>query len=88
MVTVELPAALRGLAGNQARVAVKADSLAGALEALCVRFPALRNKVFTEAGALKRSLGVFVDDEDVRDAPDTKLPPKSVIVLVAAMAGG
>lgn len=88
MVTVELPAALRALAAGQARVKVDAGTVGVGLEALCALHPALRSKLFTEAGSLKRSIGVFVDDEDVRDAPATKLGAKSVIVLVVAMAGG
>ena len=88
MVIVELPAALRALAGGHARVQVNAATVAGALEALCAAHAGLRAKLFTETGALKRSIGMFVDDEDVRDAPTTKLGAKSVIVLVAAMAGG
>ncbi|MGV3626007.1 MAG: MoaD/ThiS family protein [Archangium sp.] len=88
MVTVELPAALRGLADGQARVKVAAATVATALDALCVQHAALRGKLFSDAGSLKRNIGVFVDDEDVRDAPETKLAPKAVIVLVVAMAGG
>lgn len=88
MVIVELPAALRSLADGQSRVKVNAASVGAALETLCEQHLALRTRLFTEAGSLKRSIGVFVDDEDVRDAPETKLGAKSVIVLVAAMAGG
>ncbi|PZR16644.1 MAG: molybdopterin synthase sulfur carrier subunit [Archangium gephyra] len=88
MVTVELPAALRAFADGQSRVKVAADTVGLALEALCARHTALRAKLFTDAGSLKRSIGVFFDDEDVRDAPGTTLAARSVIVLVAAMAGG
>lgn len=88
MVTVELPAALRGFAGQQAKVKVEAITLGAALESLCVLHPALRGKLFTEAGALKRTIGVFVGDDDVRDDAGLVLRSSDVVVLVAAMAGG
>ncbi len=88
MVTVELPAALRGLAGNEARVQVSAATVGAALDALCARSPALRSKLFTDTGALRRTVGVFVDDDDVRDTPAHPLRDGQVVVLIAAMAGG
>jgi len=88
MVTVELPAGLRALAGNQAKVRVDAASVEGALTALCSAHPSLREKLFLENGALKRNVGVFVGDDDVRDEPRRALNDRDVVVLVAAMAGG
>lgn len=88
MVTIELPAALRALADQQPRVKVAATTVGAALTALCAAHPSLRAKLFTDAGSLKRTIGVFVGDEDVREAPGHALKPKDVLVLVAAMAGG
>ena len=88
MVTIELPAALRALAGQQARVRVEAATVQGALEALCGAHPALREKLFLEAGGLRRSVGVFVGEDDVRDEPLRAVSARDVVVLVAAMAGG
>ncbi len=88
MVTVEVPAGLRALVGNQAKVRVEAASVEGALQALCASYPALREKLFLESGGLKRTVGVFVGDDDVRDEPKRALSDRDVVVLVAAMAGG
>lgn len=88
MVTIELPAALRPLAGHQAKVRVEAASVETALQALCVAHPALREKLFLDGGALKRTVGVFVGDDDVRDEPRRALSARDTVVLVAAMAGG
>lgn len=88
MVIIELPAALRGLAGGQARVQVEAATVGAALAALCAAHPALHPKLFLDGGGLKRAVGVFVGDDDVRDEPGRALGPREVVVLVAAMAGG
>lgn len=88
MVTVELPAALRAQAGQQARVRVAASSVESALQALCVAHPALRSTLFLETGALKRNVGVFVGDDDVRDEPRRPLTARDTVVLIVAMAGG
>ncbi len=88
MVTIELPSALRALAGHALRVQVDAATVEAAIEALCTKHPPLREKLFTDAGALKRTVGIFVGEDDVRDEPSRALTPRQTVVLVAAMAGG
>lgn len=90
MATVELPAALRSLCGGRARVSLPGETVGAVLEALCEEAPALRGRLFTPAGELKRSVGVFLRDEDVRalDGLATAVAPREALVLVAAVAGG
>lgn len=90
MVTVEIPSVLRARTGGLARVQVEAGTVAQALEALCLRHPELRPQLFTAAGALKRAVGIFSDEEDLRsdEGLSRALGPGAELVLVAAMAGG
>jgi len=52
-VTFELPSLLAPLAGGARRVELEAATLAGALDALCARHPALRAHLFDESGDLR-----------------------------------
>ena len=88
MPTVELPAALRPHAKGQARVQVEAATVADALEALCVLHPRLRVQLWQAPGQLRRTLGVFVAEEDVREALTQALGQRDVVVLITAMAVG
>ena len=90
MPTIELSTALRGAAANRSRVAVDAATVGQALQALCLLHPALRGHLFSDLGTLKRSVGVFVGEDDVRSELGLQraLRPDEVVVLIAAMAGG
>ena len=89
MPIVELPAALRPRS-SRARLTVEGTTVAEALESLCRAHPELRPRLFTGAGQLKRSVGIFVGEDDVRsdEGLARALGPAELLVLVAAMAGG
>jgi adenylyltransferase/sulfurtransferase len=87
-VIVELPAALRGHAGGRARVTLEAATVREALEELTRAHPALRPALFQADGKLKRAVGVFCGEDDVRDNESRSLERDEVLVLVAAVAGG
>jgi molybdopterin converting factor small subunit len=90
MPIVELPSALRVHADRQARVTVEATTVAAALEAVCRAHPALRPQLWLADGQVRRTIGVFVNEEDVRSPEGLAqaLGPRDVVVLITAMAGG
>lgn len=90
MPIVELPAALRPRVAGKAKVKVEGATVAEALESLCRAHPELRPQLFTGAGALKRTVGIFVGEDDVRsdEGLARTLRADDLLVLVAAMAGG
>lgn len=90
MPLVELPAALRPRGAARAKVKVDGATVAEALESLCRAHPELRPRLFTGTGQLKRTVGIFVGEDDVRsdDGLARPLGPSELVVLVAAMAGG
>ena len=81
MPIVELPARLRAHSAGKPRVSVEAKTVREALVKLGL-------PCFLDDGRLKRTLGVFVGEDDVRDTLDRSLRSDEVIVIVGAMAGG
>ncbi len=90
MPIIELPAALRPRAAGKARLSVQGATVAEALESLCRAHPELRPQLFTGAGKLKRTIGIFVGEDDVRsdEGLARALAQGELVILIAAMAGG
>lgn len=91
MATIELPAQLRAHVGGKARVKVEGKTVGEALDQLFAAAPSLRAVLFIEStGALKRTVGVFLGEDDVRSDEGLARPVSAsdVIVLISAMAGG
>lgn len=91
MATVELPAQLRAHVGGKARVKVDGKTVREALDQLVTAAPSLRTVLFIESsGELKRTVGVFLGEDDVRSSEGLarSIGAGDVIVLIAAMAGG
>lgn len=87
---VELPAALRPRAAGRVKVQVEGTTVALALESLCRAHPELRPQLFTFEGKLKRTIGIFLGEDDVRsdEGLARALLPSELLVLILAMAGG
>ena len=90
MPIIELPAALRPRAAGKAKLTVEGATVAEALESLCTAHPELRPQLFTPEGKLKRSIGIFVGEDDVRsdDGLARSLEQRELVILIVAMAGG
>jgi molybdopterin converting factor small subunit len=89
-VTVRIPSQLRTLTGGAGEVTVEGDTVAAALKALDSAHPGFAGRLFDDAGGLRRSVNLFVADEDVRflDGLDTSLTEGQTISIVPAVAGG
>lgn len=90
MPIIELPAALRPGAAGRVKLKVDGATVAQALESLCHAHPELRPQLFTGEGRLKRTVGIFVGEDDVRsdEGLARALRSDELVVLIAAMAGG
>jgi len=74
-------------------VAVKvlaAGTVREALDLLGSLYPGIRDRIFTEQGALRQHINIFVGSEDVRytGGLNTPLPASAVISIVPAISGG
>lgn len=89
-VTVRIPTQLRPLAGGSSEVSVEATTVAEALKALEAAHPGFHDRLFDDAGKLRRFVNVFVADEDIRflDGVDTPVAEGSTVSIVPAVAGG
>ena len=89
-VTVRIPTQLRPLAGGNSDVQLDGSSVGEALKSLEAAYPGFQDRLFDEAGKLRRFVNVFVADEDIRflDGLDTPLQDGSTVSIVPAVAGG
>ena len=89
-VTVRLPTALRGFAGNEAKVPVEAPTVGAALDALVQRHPALKKHLYEDAGGLRSFVNVYVGERDVRelDGLRTGVKDGDTVLIVPSVAGG
>ena len=87
---VRVPTQLRELTGGVGEVSVDGDTVAEVLAALDTAHPGFRDRLFDEAGKLRRFVNLFVADEDVRflDGLDTKVTDGQTVSIVPAVAGG
>jgi molybdopterin synthase sulfur carrier subunit len=89
-VTVRIPSQLRNLCGGAGEVAVDGDTVGEALKALDAAHPGFADRLFDDRGQIRRSVNLFVADEDVRflDGIDTALTAGQTLSIVPAVAGG
>ena len=90
LVTVEIPTALRGLAGNHDSVRVEGETVGDLLQRLAADYPQLKRHIFDEQGRLRSFVNVFVNDDAIRALREDMTPvgPKDVISIIPSVAGG
>ena len=88
--TVRIPTQLRNLAGGSSEVKVDGATVGAVLEGLERAHPGFRERLFDEAGKLRRFVNVFVAEEDVRflEGLDTAGADGQTVSIVPAVAGG
>lgn len=89
-VTVRLPRVLADVAAGQREFVVPAGSLGEVLDVLVAANPVLARRLRDEAGALRRYVNVYVDNEDVRATGGlaTPVPDGAVVEVLPSVAGG
>jgi molybdopterin converting factor small subunit len=90
MASVRIPTQLRTLTGGAGEIAVDGSTVAEVLKALDVAHPGFAERLFDEAGKLRRFVNVFVADEDIRflQGLDTPVPEGTTVSIIPAVAGG
>lgn len=89
-VRVRIPAPLRSVTSGESEVTVGASSVDQALTELESRFPAIRQRLRDDEGALRRFVNLYVNGEDVRFLKGLKTDLKSgdEVSIIPAVAGG
>src|SRR5918996_1632509 len=89
-VTVFIPTALRQFAGGRAEISVEAATAGEALDKVTGEHAELRRHLYTEQGALRNFVNVYVNDDDIRHAQklDTPVKDGDTVSIIPAIAGG
>lgn len=89
-VTLHIPTPLRSATDDQATVNATGDTVRTALHNLVERYPDLKSNLYTDDGALRQFVNIYVDDDDIRylDGPDTALDNGVEVSIVPSIAGG
>ena len=89
-VTVALPSLLAGVVGGARTLPIEAETLAGALDELVRRYPALKVHLFDESGAFRQHVLCFHNEESTRWLGRLYRPLAAgdVITIMQAVSGG
>ena len=89
-ITVRIPTQLRQLTGGAGEIKVEGSTVGEVLKALDSAHPGFGERLFDEAGELRRFVNVFVADEDVRflDGLSTAVADGQTVSVIPAVAGG
>ncbi len=90
-VQVLIPAPMRSLTGQQARVSIDGGATVGeVLTALAEQHPGIRERIFESSGRVRRFVNVYLNGEDIRglEAEQTAVKDGDEIGIIPAMAGG
>ena len=89
-VTIQIPTPLRRFTGEQGEVQVEGGTVGEAMAALAERYPSVKRHLFTDDGALRSFVNVFLNDEDVRHMKSQQTPvsPGDTLVIIPSIAGG
>lgn len=89
MATLKLPSQMAALVDGQRTLTVPAETLEEAFQQLDAVAPMARSQVLEADGRVRRFVGVFVDNRQVRNIREGgALAPNSTITFVMAVAGG
>jgi molybdopterin converting factor small subunit len=88
--SIRIPTQLRTLTGGAGEVQVEGTTVGEALKALDAAHPGMGDRLFDEAGNLRRFVNVFLADEDVRflEGLATPVADGQTLSIVPAVAGG
>jgi molybdopterin converting factor small subunit len=89
-VRVRIPSQLRTLCGGDSEVTVEGATVGEVLKALDAAHQGFQDRLFDDAGKLRRFVNVFVAEEDIRflQGLGTPVEPGQTVSIVPAVAGG
>ena len=81
---------LRTLTGGASEVPADGSTVGEVLKGLDAAHPGMGERLFDDAGALRRFVNVFVADEDIRflDGLSTPVADGQTLSIIPAVAGG
>ena len=88
--SIRIPTILRTYTGGAAEVTVAGSTLRESISDLDMQCPGIAARVLDDAGALRRFVNVYINDDDVRflDNLDTPILDGAQLSIIPAVAGG
>jgi len=88
--TVRIPTQLRTLTAGVGEVTAEGSTVGDVLKSLDAAYPGMGERLFDDAGGLRRFVNVFVADEDVRflEGLGTPVGQGATVSIIPAVAGG
>jgi molybdopterin converting factor small subunit len=89
-VLVKIPTQLRAAAGGETETLIDGATVQEVLEGLFERHDELRERLYDDAGSLRRFVNVYVAGEDIRflDGLATPVADGAELTILPAVAGG
>jgi len=89
-IKVHIPTPLHKLTHGEGIIQMNAATVGAALIELESRYPGIKERLTDDAGSVRRSLNVYVNEEDIRflQNQDTSLKDGDEISIIPAIAGG
>lgn len=89
-IAVQIPTPLRSQTEGQDAVSVTGANVQEVLGQVVTQFPGLKDRIFDEAGQLRRFINLYLNDEDIRflDGLDTSVKDNDALAIIPAVAGG
>jgi adenylyltransferase/sulfurtransferase len=90
MAKILIPTPLRQYTEKQSEVLIPGSTVGEVLGALTARYADLRKQLFSDAGALRSYVNVYVNDEDIRylEKDKTQVKEGDTLTIVPSIAGG
>ena len=89
-IKVRIPAPLQKLTKDKGLVESEGKSIRELVENLEKKYPGIRERIYDEAGKVRRFLNIYVNEEDIRflQMDSTPLKDGDEVSIIPAIAGG
>lgn len=90
MATVRIPTPLRKYTDGNEEVSASGDTIGALLEDLESNFPGIKSRICDEAGAVRKFVNIYANEEDIRHLQELQTAVKEgdEISIIPAIAGG
>ncbi len=90
MIKVRIPTPLRRLTGGKGEVDLEGTNITALINSLETEFPGMKERLCDEAGAVRRFVNIYVNEEDIRfhQGLETPVQEGDEVSIIPAIAGG